>query len=55
MKKNNYINYIIRRALNLQPGQMVEIVGSSYLKEFVELLSLACLKFGASKIYVKQD
>ena len=53
MKKNNYINYIIRRALNLQPGQMVEIVGSSYLKEFVELLSLACLKFGASKIYVK--
>lgn len=49
----NYFNYIVHNGLNLQDGQFVEIVGSSYVKNYIELIKEACLKAGASFVYVK--
>lgn len=53
MKRSSYINYIIEKGINLQPNQTVEIVSSSYLKDFVFDLRKACLKKGASFVYIK--
>lgn len=52
MKLNEYIRYILEKGINLQPGQPVEIVCSWYLKNFIESLKNACLKLGASSIYI---
>ena len=52
MKLNNYIEYIIKKGIHLQMGQPVEIVCSWYLKDFIEILKNACLKYGASSIYI---
>ncbi len=52
MKLNNYIEYILKNGIHLQMGQPVEIVCSWYLKDFIEILKNACLKFGASSIYI---
>lgn len=51
--KNKYIEYIIKNGINLQKNQIVEIVCSSYLADFISDLEHACLKFGASSVYVK--
>lgn len=53
MMLNNYINYIISKGINLHKNQIVEIVCSSYLKKFINELKNACLKFGASSVYIK--
>ena len=50
---SNYFNFIVQRGLNLQKGQLVEIVGSSYIKSYIEKIKEACLNFGASFVYVK--
>lgn len=51
--QNKYINYIIKNGINLQKNQIVEIVGSSYLTNFISNLKSACLEHGASSVYVK--
>lgn len=51
--QNKYIEYIIKNGINLQKNQIVEIVGSSYLIDFISNLKSACLKFGASSVYIK--
>ena len=50
---SNYFNFIVEKGLNLQKGQLVEIVGSSYIKSYIEQIKEACLEFGASFVYVK--
>ncbi len=49
----NYFDFIVTSGLNLKEGQLVEIVGSSYIKSYIDKIKEACLKFGASFVYVK--
>ena len=41
-KIRNYFSYCVKEGLNLQQNQVVEIVGSSYLEEYIDLLALEC-------------
>lgn len=50
---NKYIEYIIKNGINLQKNQIVEIVCSSYLTDFISRLKAACFELGASSVYVK--
>lgn len=50
---NNYFDFVVNEGLNLQKGQFVEIVGSSYIKNYIELIKEACLKAEASFVYIK--
>ncbi len=47
-----YIKYIIEQGINLQKGRPVEIIGSIYIQEFINKLKHACLKKGASSVYI---
>ena len=49
----NYFNFIVTSGLNLKKGQLVEIVGSSYIKSYIEQIKEACLEHGASFVYIK--
>ena len=53
MKINNYIDYIVTKGLNVQKFDIVEIITSVYLKKYNKLLEEACLKKGASLIFIK--
>ena len=50
---NKYFDYIVTNGLNLQKGQIVEIVGSSYINNYILDIKQACLKAGASFVYIK--
>ena len=50
---NDYFDYIVNEGLNLQKGQLVEIVGSSYIKNYIDMIKEACLKAEASFVYIK--
>ena len=41
-KISNYFSYCVKEGLNLQQNQVVEIVGSSYLNDYINLLADAC-------------
>ncbi len=49
----DYFESIVHKGLNLEKGQIVEIVGSFYIKDYIELIKKACLDFGASFVYIK--
>lgn len=53
MINKKYIDYIIKKGINLQKNQPVEIVCSSYLNEFIQALKHACLENGASNVYIR--
>lgn len=51
-KKNKYINFIVDNGINLQPEQPVVISASVFVKDFVLELKQACLRKGASFVYI---
>ncbi len=51
-KLQNYANLLITHGLNIQPGQIVNISGEIYHREFLQLLTEAAYKKGAKLVNV---